>query len=457
MDIPRRLQHVGPNDEGKGRAVPMSTPQTPRFRRDLSAPGLIRIMRECFGSIEDPAKASRGSLADNMMVALAMFMFKEPFMPGFGGTVRGGGRDKDFIRNLKALYGLRHVPSETSMLERLDGVDPKALRPAFKKVFSALQRGNGLRGMEAIDGHYLISIDGTEFFSSGSDNCGICCERLRRDGEEEYFHRMICANLVGTETGSAFPLVMPEMVAGDDGPARNDRERDALMRLLPELRREHPHLRMAVLLDGLHSRAPQIRMLRELGMNFIIGIKGKDHGPLHGQLETDGETHEIRDPDGTVHSFRWRNGAELNDSDRDILVNAVSYSQFTPEYSVRKAGGRRRIVEAKTIRFCWITDFGISKPTLMPLMRAGRVRWRVDKEVLSTLNQSQEFGHGERNLSSVMAVLMMLAYLIDQVQERCCPVFQAARASTRTRASLRMHMRACLIAANLDGWNDLMH
>ena len=266
----------------------MSTPQTPRFRRDLSAPGLIRTMRGCFEAIEDPVRSRRAPLADNLMAALAMFMFKHPSMLSFDDAVRGNERDEVLIRNLRNLYGLRHVPCDTSMRERLDPVDPKALRPAFKKVFSALQRGNGLRGMESIDGHYLISIDGTEFFSSRSVSCANCCERKRRDGGKEHFHRMVCASLVGTETGSSFPLVMPEMVLRADGSSKNDCEHNALMRLLPELRREHPHLSMAILLDGLHSKAPQVRKLRELGMNFIIGAKGKDHAVLHGQLEGEG-------------------------------------------------------------------------------------------------------------------------------------------------------------------------
>ena len=440
----------------------MPTSQTPRFRRDPGAPGLIRIMRECFGSIGDPVRARRAPLADNLMAALAMFMFKYPSMPGFDNAVREGQRDAVPVRNLKGLCGLRHVPCDTTMRERLDGVDPKALRPAFRKVFSKLQRGNGPEGMESIDGHHLISIDGTEFFSSMSVGCSNCCVRRRRDGEEENFHRMVCASLVGTGTGSSFPLVMPEMVLRTDGSARNDCERNALLRLLPELRREHPHPGMAILLDGLHSKAPQVRMLRELGMNFIIGAKGRDHVLLHGQLEVDGEGHEVRDPDGTVHSFRWRNGAELNDSNRDILVNVLSYSQFTPEHSVRKAGGRRRIVAARTIRFSWITDFEICERTLMPLMRAGRARWRIGNEVFNVmrnqgLNLSHNFGHGTRNPGSVLAVLMMLAFLIEQVQERCCRVFQAARAVFTSRTSLWVAMRAGLMTATLNGWGDLMH
>ena len=52
---------------------------------------------------------------------------------------------------------------------------------------------------------------------------------------------------------------------------------------------------------------------------------------------------------------------------------------------------------------------------------------------------------------------MMLAFLIDQVQERCCRVFQAARATFTSRVSMWDEMRAALTAANLEGWAGLMH
>jgi hypothetical protein len=35
-------------------------------------------------------------------------------------------------------------------------------------------------------------------------------------------------------------------------------------------------------------------------------------------------------------------------------------------------------------------------------------------------------GHGEQNLSVVLAFLMLLAFLVDQTQQLCCPLFQAA-------------------------------
>ena len=83
----------------------------------------------------------------------------------------------------------------------------------------------------------------------------------------------------------------------------------------------------------------------------------------------------------------------------------------------------------KEQHFAWVTDLPIQESTVMELMRAGRARWRIENETFNTLkNQGysfeHNFGHGEKQLSTVFAYLMMLAFLIDQIQQRCCRVFQ---------------------------------
>ena len=59
-----------------------------------------------------------------------------------------------------------------------------------------------------------------------------------------------------------------------------------------------------------------------------------------------------------------------------------------------------------------------------------------------------QLGHGDQNLSVVLALLMMLAFLVDQVQQPCCPLFQAAWYKMKTKRHLweeiRNHFRTLL-------------
>jgi hypothetical protein len=81
------------------------------------------------------------------------------------------------------------------------------------------------------------------------------------------------------------------------------------------------------------------------------------------------------------------------------------------------------------------------------LTRGGRSRWKVENETYNTLkNQGYQFehnyGHGQLNLSVNFAMLMMLAFLIDQTQELCCPLFQVVHKKLKTRRAVWDHIRS---------------
>ena len=93
-------------------------------------------------------------------------------------------------------------------------------------------------------------------------------------------------------------------------------------------------------------------------------------------------------------------------------------------------------------------------------MRAGRSRWRIENETFNTLknqgyNFEHNYGHGNKNLCSVMTMLMMLAFLIDQVQKLCCKVYQKARKHVGTLRGLFEKVRNRIDIAVWDSWHAL--
>ena len=77
-------------------------------------------------------------------------------------------------------------------------------------------------------------------------------------------------------------------------------------------------------------------------------------------------------------------------------------------------------------------------------MKALRPTHHESFNVLKTKGYHLEhnFGHGYAHLSVVFAVLMMLAFLVDQVQQLCCPLFQAVWAKLGSKRRLWEKMRA---------------
>ena len=84
----------------------------------------------------------------------------------------------------------------------------------------------------------------------------------------------------------------------------------------------------------------------------------------------------------------------------------------------------------------------------------------IENETFNTLkNQGYQFehnfGHGKKNLHTVFAFLMMLAFLVDQVQEAACGLFQKALAHRKTRRALWERMKALFYTCFIDSWQDL--
>ncbi|MDQ7089812.1 MAG: hypothetical protein Q9M50_04525 [Methylococcales bacterium] len=67
-------------------------------------------------------------------------------------------------------------------------------------------------------------------------------------------------------------------------------------------------------------------------------------------------------------------------------------------------------------------------------------------------NFEHNYGHGKIHLATVFSMLMMLAFLIDQVQEECCELFQNARKKFRTKTYLWHKMTALFLSYFIPDW-----
>jgi len=418
-----------------------------RLRKTLSKPGLLHVAHNSFKKIDDTVSGRGFALVDYLMSALAVFSLKYPSLLAFDEAVH----DEDRVRsNLGSLYRVENVPSDSGMRKRLDELDPRDIRGVFKRLLGKLQRDKGLEGYDYIDGHYLLSVDGTGFFSSPSVHCENCCEKKHRDGSVTYYHHMLCGAIVHPEHKEVFPLA-PEPILKTDGSVKNDCERNAAKRFIEDLRREHPHLKLIVLQDGLASNAPHIRHLMSNDLRYILGAKPGDHKYLFKQADTSADTEEveIEGEDGIHHRFRYVNNVSVNASNKDLKVNFLEYTETRP--------GTKKNPESKSRSFSWVTDIQLNRNNLMKVMRSGRARWRIENETFNTLkNQGyhfeHNFGHGNRNLASVFGNLMVLAFLIDQIEAHCCKLFQAVLEKMRRLKYLREKVRGMFKEHVLESW-----
>ena len=81
---------------------------------------------------ENLKKEVKGKRRRYLLLIASLLQFEDALM------------DEHIKQNIKNMFDLDNIPCDTYMRERLDEVNPQDIRPAFTKVFSALQRGKEL-------------------------------------------------------------------------------------------------------------------------------------------------------------------------------------------------------------------------------------------------------------------------------------------------------------------------
>jgi len=416
----------------------------PKGRKHLSADALFRLVYTGFDHIPDhrPATADL-TLTDALMSAFAMFSLKAPSLLAFDRERTEG--------NLHIIYGIQRVPCDTHMREILDPVAPEALRPVFKRIVTQLQRNQALKPMVFFDDSYLLALDGTGYFSSKAIHCASCLQQVHRDGTITYAHQMLGAAIIHPDVRAVIPL-MPEPIVQQDGARKNDCERTAAKRFVAKLRQDYPHLKFIITEDSLSSNAPHIETLHAHQLHYILGVKAGDHAWLFQHVEEADHagrvTHYTRHDrsTGCVHRFRFINQVPLNASHANVHVNFIEYWEVQGE---------------KVLHFSWVTDIHVSQRNVYRLMRGGRARWKIENETFNTLknqgyNFEHNYGHGTQHLSVVFALVMMLAFLVDQTQQRCCALFQAVWAKLGSKRLLWERMRALFYTYALASMQQLL-
>jgi hypothetical protein len=302
----------------------LATKSTPWVER------CIATLRSCFERIKDPQKFKRKpqiQLKDCLLACFGLFSLKWPSLLQYEINLQDNHLRENFCR----LYGISQLPSDTYVRQRLDALSLEDFVPCYKKLFALVQRQKALEPYQYLDGHYILSTDGTGHFSSDKVSCKHCCQKKNSNGKVTYYHQMLAAAIVHPERQEVIPLC-PEPIQNGDGTTKNDCERNASKRLIQRVRRDHPHLKIIVVEDGLASNGPHIRELEKAKMSYILGAKEGDH-PFLFDWVNHSETveYEHRDKEGVVHKYSFVNQVPLNDTHFDLKVNFLSYEEISPE------------------------------------------------------------------------------------------------------------------------------
>jgi hypothetical protein len=138
-------------------------------------------------------------------------------------------------------------------------------------------------------------------------------------------------------------------------------------------------------------------------------------------------------------------GLPLHKSHPDILVNYLDYWE---------------IREGKEYNFSWLTALKLRRDNVDQVLRGGRSRWKIDNETCNTL-KNQDYplehndGHGQKQLATGLGMLLLRAFLVEQVPALCCGLFQAARQQFRSRTSLWNKLKGLFKEYFIISWDSV--
>lgn len=381
---------------------------------------------------DDRGKNSSIQMSDSLLSGFAMFSLKDRSLLRFNNKLSAR------KENLKNVYKVENAPTDSGMRTILDEVRVADFKGVFRSLVGLLRKAGIWQEYEYYRGHIICSIDGVHHFSSEKVKCQHCLEYEKKNGQLENRHYMLSGSIVHPNKKEVMPVVH-EAIIKQDGQQKNDCERNASKRLLPELRKQFKQEKIIIVEDALGANGPQIKAHQKEDFRFVISVKpdgNKYIFDLVERLEKHGKVHRYElEKEGFVHRFRYVNDLPVNSDNRDVRISFLDYCQIDPK---SKNPGRK---------FSWITDFALNKNNVYEIMRIGRSRWKIENETFNTLknqgyNFEHNYGHGNNNLCTVLALLMMLAFWVDQIQQGWNDFFKAAWKKTQTKVALWEEVRS---------------
>jgi hypothetical protein len=339
--------------------------------------------------------------------------------------------------NLNSVYKINKIPTDNTLRNILDGIEPDKIRKGFHALFKRIKKIGILDSFRYWRKHVVVSVDGVEHFCSKSIHCKHCMQRKHRDGSISFYHSMLSAAIVHPDKSEVF-ILDNEPIVKQDGATKNDCERNAAQRLMNHLQKLHSKDFMVFVFDALYACAPVVKRLIEISRwEFIIAITPDGNKSLFRQFEARDKRgqvkwHSTEDKKGK-HRYGYTNNLALNDSNTDIRVNMLYY-----EWTNTKG---------ETKKFTWITRIKLTKANVYKVMRMARSRWKIENEAFNTLknqdyNFEHNFGHGKEHLCTIFAYLMMLAFYVDQIQQSSCQYFKKILRELKTRLKFWESIRA---------------
>lgn len=400
------------------------------------------------------------SIKDAALAAFAVFFTQSAsFLAHQRAMERSKGRS-----NGGTLFQIARIPCDNQIRALLDPITPRHLYPLFEEILLALDQAGELERFRVLEGQLLVSMDGTGYFSSKAIHCPNCQHRTaataRREladtGETTYYHTAITPVIVAPGCEQVISLV-PEYIMPQDGHDKQDCERMAAQRWVKQQARQFSPYSVTLLGDDLYSNQPLCELILAQKLNFIFVCKPESHQILYEWVDSLAASDDIdqvtlRRFNGRfteIISCRFVEAVPLRGGEDALLVN---WCEVTISHS--KTG-------QQLYYNTFVTNHHLTEQTVIPIVEAGRARWKVENENNNTLKTKgyhveHNFGHGQHYLASFLLTLNLLAFLFHTVLDLVDAKYRLLRQALGPRQTFFNDLKTLTRYLYFDNWQHLL-
>jgi hypothetical protein len=358
--------------------------------------------------------------------------------------------------NVQSLFGVERIPSDSQLRNLLDPVDAAGLRTPFWEIYAQLEAAGHLAAYTGVGGTRLISLDGSQYFSSEKVHCPNCRVTVREE-QPYYSHGMLLA-VMGAPEQEAVICLEPEFITPQDGHEKQDCEQQAIKRWIKRNAARFTPGSVTILTDDLHCPYPLCTLLVQHHMHFILTCKEASHPALYE------EVHLLEQVAGAISTqvvekwhgrrrerwiYRWVEQVPLRGDLETLMVNWC-------ELTIRDG-----VTDQQVYHCAWATDHPVTAETVPEIVADGRSRWKVENEGFNVLkNQGYHFehnyGHGQQHLSTVLLTLLLLAFLCHTALGLSCTTYRAVRRELGARRTFFDDLRTLTRYLYFSDWQCLL-
>ena len=357
--------------------------------------------------------------------------------------------------NAQTLFQIDQIPSDNHIRYLLDTVSPSLIFPVFDKALAELSDSGHLNEFHIFNGDLLIPLDVTWYFSSKKIHCDSCSTITHEDGTITYYHCVLTPVIAAPGQNKVIPLI-PEFIVPQDGHNKQDCENAAAKRWIQNYGKKYSVMGVTISGDDLYCKQPICLELLDKGFNYILVCKPGSHKALYKWVELleegiDRHTVTLRRWNGRfqeIYTYKYANHVPLRDSEDALWVNWF-------ELCVSTEAGKILYKNA------FATNHNITDKNVEALTVCGRTHWKVENEnnnVLKTKGYHLEhnYGHGNKNLSSLFATFIILAFLFHTLLDFMDERYRLIRKKLSKRETFFDHIRALTYYLCFDSWDNLM-